>query len=154
MTAYVLRRATREDSPALYDLHRAALGPYIEAIHGSWDDEVQSRFHREWFEPDRLRILEIAGDVMGVLDYTFHADHLELRRISLHPSCQNQGIGTALLAELLAQADARHMSATLEVFDINPARRLYERLGFVEVERDGRKIHMVRAAARSRPLGS
>jgi hypothetical protein len=38
----------------------------------------------------------------------------------------------------------------LDVFDINPARRLYERLGFYAVRVSGRKIHMRRDSTRTR----
>ena len=145
MAAYDLRRATPQDSLALHALNRSALGPYIEEIYGPWDEEVQTRFHREWFDARRLWVIEVAGDLVGVLDCTFHPDGLEVDRISIDPAHQGLGIGTAVLADLLELADRRGVPTRLEVFDINPARRLYERLGFVESNRVGRKIHMVRS---------
>lgn len=146
MTDYALRRATADDSSTLYALHRAALGPYIEAIYGPWDEAAQADFHRRWFSPERVLIIEKAGLLIGVVDYEFHAEHLEVNRISIHPAHQNEGIGAAVLTEIVEQADRRRIPTSLEVFDINPARRLYARLGFVEVGSDGHKIHMVRTA--------
>ena len=144
MAGHVLRRATSQDSLALHALNRSALGPYIEEIYGPWDEVVQTRFHRDWFDPRRLWVIEVSGNLVGVLDYTFHPDRLEINRISIDPSHQRRGIGSAVLVELIESADLRRVPATLEVFDINPARRLYERLGFVEINRADRKIHMVR----------
>jgi ribosomal protein S18 acetylase RimI-like enzyme len=144
VTEYVLRRASADDSVALYALHRAALGSYIIAIYGPWDDSAQRSFHRAWFDPDRLWVIESGGQLIGVLDYTFHDDHVELRRITIHPDYQNRGIGTSVLTDLLARADERGLPTTLEVFDVNPAIRLYERLGFIKAERVGHKVHMTR----------
>ena len=145
---YVLRQATDADSDALFALHRAALGPYIEAVFGPWDDEVQARFHREWFDAERVQVVEASGALIGVLDCTVTADELRLDRVAIEPAHQNRGIGTAVVTDLLQQADERGLATTLEVFDLNPARHLYERLGFVEVARDGRKVQMRRPAAR------
>ena len=145
---YTLRRATADDSDALFALHRAALGPYIEAVFGPWDDEVQARFHREWFDADRVQVIEVSGALVGVLDCTVTAGELRLDRIAIDPARQNLGIGTAVLTDLLHQADERGLDSTLEVFDLNPAHHLYERLGFVEVARDGRKVQMRRSPVR------
>ena len=52
--------------------------------------------------------------------------------IALLPEYRGRGIGTALLEELLVEADATGRRVTIHVERFNPARRLYERLGFVE----------------------
>ena len=148
MIGYTLRRATDADSDALFALHRAALGPYVEAVFGPWDDEVQARFHRGWFDAERVQVIEASGALIGVLDCTVTPDELQLDRIAIDPAHQNHGIGTAVITDLLQQADEHGLETMLEVFDISPARHLYERLGFVEVARDGRKVQMRRHAAR------
>jgi ribosomal protein S18 acetylase RimI-like enzyme len=71
--------------------------------------------------------------VVGVVDFALTDDHAELARISIHPDHQDSGLGTAALTSLLERADEQDVPVQLEVFDTNPARRLYERLGFVEV---------------------
>ncbi len=51
---------------------------------------------------------------------------------------RGRGIGTALLGTLLSSARARGIRAvSLSVEDGNPARRLYERVGFTVVGRNG-----------------
>ena len=149
MSDYVMRRAAADDSSALFTLHRAAFGAYVEAIFGPWDPAVQTRLHREWFDPDRLWVIESDRQLVGVV-YYFYDDHLELSRISIHPDHQNKGIGSAVLHELLEEADRRQLATSLEVFEINPARRLYARLGFVEVSQEGHKIQMIRNAKKDR----
>ena len=43
---------------------------------------------------------------------------------------QNQGIGAAVVGALIAEATRRGIPVKLKVLKPNPARRLYERLGF------------------------
>jgi ribosomal protein S18 acetylase RimI-like enzyme len=152
VTGYVLRAASPDDSAALYVLHRAAMGRYLEALYGPWDESVQTAFHAAWFDDARVSVIERDGTLIGVLDCTWHADRLEVNRIAIDPRYQGQGIGTAVLTELLAQADQRHLPTRLQVFDINPARRLYERLGFVEVGCTDHKVHMARTPRHPAPL--
>jgi ribosomal protein S18 acetylase RimI-like enzyme len=103
---------------------------------------------------DRLlghpEVIETSDGVVGVVDFAMTGDHAELSRISIHPDHHNLGLGTAVLTALLRRADEQDLPVHLEVFDINPARRLYERLGFSEVWRDGRQVGMLRPA---QPLG-
>jgi ribosomal protein S18 acetylase RimI-like enzyme len=53
--------------------------------------------------------------------------------IALLPAYQNRGIGTLLLDGLLREAAAAGKSVKLHVVQSNPAKNLYERLGFSEV---------------------
>jgi GNAT superfamily N-acetyltransferase len=59
-----------------------------------------------------------------------------------------QGVGTELLRRLLAEADLQNKSVSLSVSEYNPARRLYERTGFVSVGTVGDSITMLRNATR------
>lgn len=52
-----------------------------------------------------------------------------------------------LLNQLLAEADDQQLRVSAHVEYNNPARRLYARLGFVEVEERGAYIFVVRPAA-------
>jgi ribosomal protein S18 acetylase RimI-like enzyme len=54
--------------------------------------------------------------------------------IALLPEYRGRGVGTMLLREIFADADAAGLPVTVHAEHMNPARRLYERLGFVPVE--------------------
>lgn len=146
VVVYSLRPATGEDSDVLFRLHRASLGPYVEEVYGPWGDEVQKLHHDRWLDTARPEVIETSDGVVGVVHFTMTEDHAELGRISIHPGHQGRGLGTAVLTTLLTGADERGLRVQLEVFDINPARRLYERLEFCEVWRQGRKVGMMRPA--------
>jgi ribosomal protein S18 acetylase RimI-like enzyme len=64
-------------------------------------------------------------------------EELRLVDISWLPEWRNLGVGTALLEQLGRQADALGMPLRLHVEKLNPALRLYRRLGFEERETGG-----------------
>jgi ribosomal protein S18 acetylase RimI-like enzyme len=49
------------------------------------------------------------------------------------PEHQGKGIGTRLISEVLQDAHSRGLAVRLRVLKVNPAQRLYERLGFAVV---------------------
>jgi len=70
--------------------------------------------------------------VAGFCAFWLVFDEIHINNIAIRPSYRGQGIGTALLQHVLAEARALGARrATLEVRASNEgARRLYERLGF------------------------
>jgi ribosomal protein S18 acetylase RimI-like enzyme len=54
-----------------------------------------------------------------------------LKFIEVLPEYQNQGIGTAVIKSVLEQAHHTGRPVGLQVLKVNPARSLYERLGFL-----------------------
>jgi ribosomal protein S18 acetylase RimI-like enzyme len=70
--------------------------------------------------------------------------------IAVVASRRHEGIGRRLLVDLIDASRAQGYSAlSLSVSENNPARRLYESVGFVPVEQHGRSWTMVRRADRS-----
>jgi ribosomal protein S18 acetylase RimI-like enzyme len=57
--------------------------------------------------------------------------------IALVPEHRGTGIGTQLLRELQEEARSAGKSLTIHVERFNPAMRLYERLGFRQIEDKG-----------------
>ena len=57
--------------------------------------------------------------------------------IALLPAHRNAGIGTHLLQGLLLEAEAAGKPVRLNVWHTNPAKRLYERMGFSGDEKGG-----------------
>jgi ribosomal protein S18 acetylase RimI-like enzyme len=66
--------------------------------------------------------------------------------IALLPEYRGKGIGNGLLRDLLAEADADRESVTIHVERLNPALRLYERLGFAVAEDKGVYLFLEAAA--------
>jgi ribosomal protein S18 acetylase RimI-like enzyme len=122
-----LRQATSADDEFCWRLHEASMREYVEPVYG-WDAFLQHTYHVEWFDPDRLSVIEDEdGEAIGVLEVIDEGDHLYLSRIEVLPEAQGHGIGTRVVGDLLT----RGRTVRLHVFTNNVgARRFYERLGF------------------------
>jgi ribosomal protein S18 acetylase RimI-like enzyme len=70
----------------------------------------------------------LTGDARG---YGWVADDIPELAIGVARAYVGGGVGTRLMTELLARAHARFPAVSLSVRRDNPARRLYQRLGFV-----------------------
>ena len=127
---YALRDATEADRDWLYALLRASMGDYVVQTWGDWDEAFQrSRFDDHFTTVDQ-RIIVVDGVDAGVLIVHREATRLVLEEIQLLPEYQARGVGTAVLRDLMAEAASAAVPVELQVLKVNPARALYERLGF------------------------
>jgi GNAT superfamily N-acetyltransferase len=143
-----LRRAARADEERLFELHRDAMRDYVEATWG-WDESWQRGFFAENYVPARHALIVRAESssptpdgLIGRLCISWHWRHLFLRDIELIARERDRGLGTAILRAILDLAASRNRRVELVVLKVNPARRLYERLGFVPVDDDGARLTM------------
>ena len=92
-------------------------------------------------------VVLVDGEPAGRL--TSHRGETEIRivDIALLPEHRGSGVGTALLRDLLAEADAAGKRVTIHVERFNPALRLYERLGFAVAEDKGVYLLLERSPA-------
>jgi ribosomal protein S18 acetylase RimI-like enzyme len=128
-----LRDATPEDFDFLYELHRAALKDYVEQTWG-WDEAWQAERFRRKFDINHRRIIQKSGEDIGCLAVMEDDDGFFISYIALMPDHQGMGIGTQLVKDVLRQGGERGVAVTLRVLKVNPARSLYERLGFTIYE--------------------
>ena len=77
-------------------------------------------------------------------------DEIRLVDISLLPDHRGRGIGTRLITDLIAEAEAAGLPLVLHVFFANPARGLYERLGFTVAGDDQVHLRMVRTPGQAK----
>ncbi|MGS0896036.1 N-acetyltransferase family protein [Burkholderia stagnalis] len=126
--AVTLRPATAADLPFLLTLRRLTMTAHLQRAGAPTDDAAHEQRILAHFE-DALIICDAAEEI-GLLKATRSADEWHVHQIQLLPARQGQGIGEAILGELLAGAARANVPVTLGVLHGNPARRLYERLGF------------------------
>ena len=72
----------------------------------------------------------VDGEPAGRLYIHRGPSEIRIVDIALLPEHRGGGVGTQLVRDLLAEADADGKSVTIHVERMNPALRLYERLGF------------------------
>lgn len=111
----------------------------LEAL--PWSTEQKAAFCKQQFEAQHQHyvtnspsaeflVIEQRGERIGRLYIELTDNEFTLMEITLLPVLRGQGIGTAITAELLVQAHRLGRVMSLHVEPNNPARRLYERLGF------------------------
>lgn len=130
-TVYELRRTTQAALPILYEIYRSAMANYVTAVWG-WDEEDQARRFRDYFSTANLQVIRTKSNDIGFLDLATDADDIYVANIEIAPAYQGQGIGTAIMRDVIAQARRECRSVKLQVLKVNlGATRFYQRLGFV-----------------------
>jgi ribosomal protein S18 acetylase RimI-like enzyme len=108
-------------------------------------DEAQQIecFTPQW-EFAAVRIIMIADAAVGWLQTAPTDDATDLGQFYVDRRFQRQGIGRSVLRALIEEALRINKAVILCVLKINPARRLYERLGFRVAYEDSCRVYMRR----------
>lgn len=139
-----LQPATWDDLGFVWALHQAAMHDYVDRTW-SWDPAVQETHFAKNFDPATLQIIHADGAPAGYLSVKRQPASMHLAAIALEPRFQKRGIGTALLRTLVDRAAADGLPVDLQVLKVNPARGLYERLGFRVFEETATHCRMTTA---------
>ena len=136
------RPMTDDDLPfvaALYATTRAeefaeaGLPPEMAAALSDHQHRAQHDYYRSAYKDAEWLIVEQDGEAIGRLYLAPVDGTIRLIDISLMPEARDGGIGTAILSDLLADAERRGLAVTLHVDPGSRAQRLYERHGFAPV---------------------
>lgn len=96
--------------------------------------DAQHRHYQQHFPQARYDIVECGGEPVGRLYVDRGSDEIRVIDIALLDAFRGQGIGTALLGELLAEAATTGRPIIMHVEENNPAFALYHRLGFRQID--------------------
>ena len=136
----VLRHAEETDLAFCESLNRGNMSHYLADREITWDRE---RFLRSWADFENF-VIQLAAQDVGLLRLTPEQNGLGLRDLQILPTHQNLGIGSWAVrqAQVIAASRGFHR-LQLRVYEDNPAKRLYVRMGFqTELEAAG-TVHMV-----------
>lgn len=132
--------------------------PFLELVYGStrteelaqtdWDDAQKAAFiafqfraqHQHYqahYSGAEYYVIEHQGRAAGRLYLHWRGGELRIVDIALLPEARGQGTGSALLAALMTAAAAAGKAVSIHVERMNPAMRLYLRLGFRKVGEHG-----------------
>jgi len=92
----------------------------------------------------QVHIITLDGSDVGWLQTKTQDDGLFVAQLFVDVPVQRRGIGTEVMNRLIADAARANHAVLLTVVKINPAVRLYERLGFQITREDDRKFYMKR----------
>ena len=147
------------DAAAAFGLSYRAVSdadmPFLSALYAStradelnmtgWPEVTKSLFVVQQFAAQHgdyaknypgmeRRVIERGGAAIGRIYVDLTRDACHLIDIALMPVARGQGVGRAILTDLMAHAAHLKKPVTLSVIADNPARRLYERMGFATTE--------------------
>jgi ribosomal protein S18 acetylase RimI-like enzyme len=134
-----LRPVTDADRAFLVELYASTRED--ELAHVGWDDAAKRAFVEHQFTAQdaayrgnypgaTLDVIEVDGSPVGRLYVHRGPSDIRIMDIALARSFRGRGIGTALLRDLMTEADASGRKLSIHVEMNNPARSLYDRLGF------------------------
>ncbi len=148
-----LRPVDEEDMDFLLSLYGTTREEELKQV--PWTPEQKAAFvhqqfwaqHQHWREnySDTSWDLVLVGGVLaGRLYVARWPEDIRVVDVALMPAHRGTGIGTRLFQALFAEADASGRKVSIHVEVYNPARRLYERLGFVQAGERGVYLLMER----------
>ncbi|HXS52455.1 MAG TPA: GNAT family N-acetyltransferase [Usitatibacter sp.] len=141
-----LRPCVAQDAEFLRRVYRSTREDELRVL--PWSDADKAAFLDMQFEAQRkhyegayprcaFQVVEVDGAGAGRLYVDRTEKDINVLDIALLPRFRGHGIGTTLLGAILEEARASRRTVTLHVEQYNPARRLYERLGFRSLETNG-----------------
>ncbi len=151
----VLRLVQADDYPFLQSLYRdirkeeLAVTGWPQTVKDAFCDSqfaMQDKHYRAHYPFARFYLVQRAGEQVGRVYLSDEPELLALMEISFMSEFRQQGMGTSLMQWMTALANQSQRAMRLYVEPNNPARRLYERFGFVPKEQEGVYLKMTRPA--------
>ena len=138
-----IRPATGADRQLLFEVYASTRTEELAPV--PWTPEQKLQFlafqfesqdahYREVYPNATFEVIEVEGVPAGRLYVNRTAERIHVVDIALLPPARGRGIGATILSGLFEEAFARGASVTISVEKFNPAKRLYERLGFRMIE--------------------
>lgn len=151
-----LRPITAADQDFLHRLYATTREDELRQV--DWTDEQKAAFvsqqfhaqHQYWQENYTDTSWDLVlrdGEPIGRLYVARWANEIRIVDIALMPAHRGGGTGTRLIRQIFAEGDASGRKVSIHVEIFNPARRLYERLGFVQAAERGVYLLMERPPA-------
>jgi ribosomal protein S18 acetylase RimI-like enzyme len=139
--------STREEELALTSWDEAQKRAFLESQFAA-----QDAWYHERYPGATLDVVLAEGVPAGRLYVHRREREIRLMDIALLPEFRRSGLGTALLRGLFAEAAAGGKTVTIHVEAYNPARNLYERLGFRKIGEHG-VYHLMEWTPGAEPAG-
>jgi len=131
-----------QDFDYLYNLCESTMGEYTLAVWGVWDVQATTTFLQSALVANEFCSVLNQGQRVGAISVLEQAHHHQLDQLYIEPERQNAGIGSAVVRRVLDQARSVGKPVKLRVLAPNPAKQLYERLGFSVTESTQERYYM------------
>ncbi|HST22554.1 MAG TPA: N-acetyltransferase [Blastocatellia bacterium] len=155
---YLIAEITSSDGPFLWEmLYQAIHVPAgsVAPLRQIVNSPELSRYVEQWGQENDFGLKAVSTDdqqPVGAVwlrlmtgenrGYGYIDDLTPELSIAVFAEHRGKGVGTRLLNELFESIAGKHKAISLSVSDDNPAKKLYQRLGFVIVSREGTSLTM------------
>jgi len=132
-----LRNVRDDEKEWLYELNKESYYEVVVRQFGEWEESLQQKmFFTKWQRVRNAQVIEHDAKRIGIVILEQRERYDWLEEIQVQSDHQGRGLGTALLDGFIADARSRGRPLRLQVLHENHrAMRLYERIGFLEIEK-------------------
>jgi ribosomal protein S18 acetylase RimI-like enzyme len=150
------RRVSDSDLPFLLELYASTRA--AELALTAWTPEQKQAFvamqfqaqlagYRSTYPQANHEIVTMDRRPVGRLYLARLPECLRILDITIATESRNAGIGSAVLKEVLEEAEQAALPVTIYVESFNPSQRLFNRLGFRVVSQESFQLYMERPPA-------
>jgi len=135
-----------EDRPFLRYVYGTTREEELQRVPWSYEQKAsfvdmqfnaQTQHYADYYPSCEYLVIELDGKGVGRLYIDRREEVIEIIDIALLPEVRGRGIGGMLLREILDEGKASSLPVRIYVENFNPARHLYDRLGFRHVDTNG-----------------
>lgn len=135
-----LIKANKADEEFLLLLRKSTMVVHLEKAGLYLSDE--EHISRVKIHFDKSFVIKNLEENIGVLKYIETKKIIDILQIQILPQYQGKGIASHILNQLISKAKKLEKEVHLKVLKENPARYLYERLGFTITDKDVYEFYM------------
>ena len=136
------RPINQEDEPFLYQVYASTREEELKVVPWSEQEKVaflkmqfeaQHKYYQEQYSKAKYWVIERQNKPIGRLYLDYRTDEVRIIDIAILSEHRNQGIGSQILRDILAEAEKRNLPVRIHVEQYNSALNLYLRLGFKKI---------------------
>lgn len=128
------KNGKQDEIKFIYNLKKEVYHKYIEEIYGEWNEENQNKLFNKFMKENskNIELIYLNDKLVGFYNGKNKDDNtFEIANICIMPEYQNNGIGTAVLKEILFENNDKDVF--LQCFKESPAMKLFERIEFGKI---------------------
>ena len=144
MENITLKKYTDDYYHFVYEVKKNAYKKYVEECWGTWNEEAQKEYFKNFINTyrDSSYIIQLDGKDIGFYNDEESEDGTyEIGNICIISEYQGKGIGTQILKDIFDKHKGQDIK--IQYFKQNPVGNLYKRLGFVFKEETNTHIKMI-----------
>lgn len=137
------RKCEYNDLGFILKLKELGMKWYIEKIYG-WDENVQREKTKREIDKfiDKMKIIVIDNKEIGVTNFFEDEGKYHVGLIIVHPDYQGKGLATKIINDYIDIARKEQKEILIKTYKYNPAKKLYEKLGFKQYSEDDTHVYL------------